>query len=61
MRQRELRPGSTDENPERLVAFLPVFGGFTEVLGQLFDIGAQIYSVPSDATLIRLMAGIRIR
>jgi len=56
--------GNVDQTQVQLqspVTRATVFGGFTEVLGQLFDIGAQIYSVPSDATLIRLMAGIRIR
>ena len=38
-----------------------VFGGITTVLRQVFDIGAQIYSVPSDATLFRLMGGFRFR
>ena len=38
-----------------------VFGGLTAVLRNIFDVGAQVYSVPSDATLIRLMGGIRIR
>jgi hypothetical protein len=38
-----------------------VFGGVTAVLRNILDIGAQVYSVPSDATLFRLMGGIRIR
>jgi len=38
-----------------------VFGGLTAVVRNIFDLGAQVYSVPSDATLIRLMGGIRIR
>ncbi|HJP85300.1 MAG TPA: hypothetical protein VJ852_04885 [Gemmatimonadaceae bacterium] len=38
-----------------------VFGGVTAVVRNIFDVGAQVYSVPSDATLIRLMGGIRIR
>lgn len=38
-----------------------VFGGVTAVVRQVFDIGAQIYSVPSDATLFRLMGGFRFR
>ena len=38
-----------------------VFGGVTAVLRDIFDVGAQVYSVPSDATLFRLMGGIRIR
>jgi hypothetical protein len=38
-----------------------VFGGVTAVLRQIVDVGAQIYSVPSDATLFRLHGGIRFR
>jgi hypothetical protein len=37
-----------------------LFGGFTAVFGRIFDLGAQVYSVPQDATLFRLMGGIRI-
>jgi hypothetical protein len=46
------------ENP---VTRASVFGGVTAVVRQIFDIGAQVYSVPEDATLFRLMGGIRIR
>jgi hypothetical protein len=38
-----------------------VFAGATAIVRQIFDIGAQVYSVPSDATLFRLMGGIRFR
>ena len=38
-----------------------VFGGVTAVLRRILDVGAQIYSVPSDATLFRLNGGIRFR
>ncbi len=38
-----------------------IFGGVTAVLRQILDVGAQIYSVPSDATLFRLNGGIRFR
>jgi len=38
-----------------------IFGGVTAVLRQILDIGAQVYSVPEDATLFRIMGGIRIR
>lgn len=38
-----------------------VFGGVTAIVRQIFDAGAQIYSVPSDATLFRLMGGVRFR
>jgi hypothetical protein len=37
------------------------FGGVTAVFRQIFDLGAQVYSVPADATLFRVMGGIRIR
>ncbi len=46
------------ENP---VTRASVFGGVTAVVRQIFDVGAQVYSVPQDATLFRLMGGIRIR
>jgi hypothetical protein len=36
-----------------------VFGGVTAVVRRIFDVGAQVYSVPSDVTLVRLMGGIR--
>ena len=38
-----------------------IFGGVTAAVRNIFDVGAQVYSVPSDATLFRLMGGIRIR
>lgn len=38
-----------------------VFGGATAVLRQILDVGIQVYSVPSDATLFRLNGGIRFR
>ena len=38
-----------------------VFGGVTAVLREILDVGAQIYSVPVDATLFRLNGGIRFR
>ena len=38
-----------------------VFGGVTAIVRQIFDAGAQIYSVPSDATLFRRMGGVRFR
>jgi hypothetical protein len=37
-----------------------VFGGITAAVRQIFDVGAQIYSVPADATLFRIMGGIHI-
>ena len=36
-----------------------VFGGVTAKLARIFDIGGQIYSVPSDATLFRINGGVR--
>ncbi|MDP9206499.1 MAG: hypothetical protein M3P12_13765 [Gemmatimonadota bacterium] len=38
-----------------------IFGGVTAVLRQSLDVGAQIYSVPADATLFRLNGGVRFR
>jgi len=38
-----------------------LFGGFTAVFKRILDVGAQVYSVPADATLFRLFGGIRIR
>jgi hypothetical protein len=38
-----------------------IFGGVTAVLRRILDVGAQVYSVPSDATLFRLNGGIRFR
>jgi len=45
---------------ENAVTRAALFGGFTAVFRRIFDLGAQVYSVPSDATLFRLMGGIRI-
>ena len=38
-----------------------LFGGVTSVFRRILDVGAQVYSVPADATLFRIMGGIRIR
>jgi hypothetical protein len=38
-----------------------VFGGATAIVRQILDVGAQVYSVPSDATLFRLMGGVHFR
>ena len=38
-----------------------VFGGVTAVVRQIFDVGAQVYSVPEDVTLFRIMGGVRVR
>ena len=46
---------------ERPLVRATVFGGVTAVLRRIFDVGAQIYSVPSDVTLFRVNGGIRFR
>ena len=46
---------------ENAVVRAAVFGGVTAVFRRIFDLGAQVYSVPTDATLFRVMGGIRIR
>ncbi|MEX2110422.1 MAG: hypothetical protein WD802_07465 [Gemmatimonadaceae bacterium] len=38
-----------------------VFGGVTAIVARVFDVGAQIYSVPSDATMVKLNGGFRFR
>ncbi len=38
-----------------------IFGGITSVFRRVLDLGAQVYSVPADATLFRIMGGIRVR
>ncbi len=38
-----------------------IFGGVTAVFRRILDVGAQVYSVPADVTLFRIMGGIRIR
>jgi len=56
--------GNVDQTQVQLnspVTRATVFGGITGIFRQIFDLGAQVYSVPTDATLFRLMAGIRIR
>ena len=56
--------GNVDMTPVELASPLvraTVFGGATAIVRQTFDVGAQIYSVPSDATLVRLMGGLRFR
>ena len=55
--------GNVDQTQVQLtnaVTRAALFGGITQVFKGIFDIGAQIYSVPADATLLRLMGGIRI-
>jgi hypothetical protein len=46
------------ENP---IVRAALFGGASGVFRRIFDVGVQIYSVPADVTLFRLMGGIRIR
>ncbi|HEV7388494.1 MAG TPA: hypothetical protein VGN73_07785 [Gemmatimonadaceae bacterium] len=56
--------GDVDQTQVQLespVTRAALFGGFTAVFHRILDIGAQVYSVPADATLFRLMGGIRIR
>lgn len=38
-----------------------LFGGVTAVFRRILDVGAQVYSVPADVTLFRLMGGVRVR
>jgi hypothetical protein len=38
-----------------------VFGGVTAIVARVFDFGAQVYSVPSDATMVKLNGGFRFR
>jgi hypothetical protein len=52
---------ATQVELEKPLVRATVFGGVTAVLGRILDVGAQIYSVPSDATLFRLNGGIRFR
>ena len=51
----------TEVELERALTRGSVFGGVTAVLRQTLDVGLQVYSVPSDATLYRLNGGIRFR
>ena len=51
----------TEVELERALTRGSVFGGVTAVLRQILDVGLQVYSVPSDATLYRLNGGIRFR
>jgi hypothetical protein len=52
---------ATQVELERPLTRGSVFGGVTAVFRRILDIGAQVYSVPSDATLFRLNGGIRFR
>jgi hypothetical protein len=56
--------GNVDRTQVELVSPLvraAIFGGVTAIVRQILDVGAQVYSVPSDATLFRLMGGIHFR
>ena len=58
------RNGIVDETQVELKEPLvraTVFGGVTAVVRSILDVGLQVYSVPADATLFRLMGGIRFR
>lgn len=46
---------------EKPIIRATIFGGVTAIVRQIFDVGAQVYSVPADVTLFRLLGGIRIR
>jgi hypothetical protein len=52
---------ATQVELEKPLVRAAVFGGVMAVLRRILDVGAQIYSVPSDATLFRLNGGIRFR
>jgi hypothetical protein len=52
---------STQVELESPLVRATVFAGATATVRQILDVGAQVYSVPSDATLFRLMGGIRFR
>lgn len=52
---------ATQVELERSLTRASVFGGVTAVLRRILDVGAQVYSVPSDATLFRLNGGVRFR
>jgi hypothetical protein len=54
-------PDRTQVELENPVYRAAVFGGVTAVVRRILDVGAQVYTVPEDATLFRLMGGIRIR
>jgi hypothetical protein len=51
----------TEVQLENAIVRATVFGGVTAVLREILDVGAQVYSVPSDATLFRINGGIRFR
>ena len=56
--------GNVDTTRVELVSAVvhaTIFGGVTAIVRRIFDIGGQIYSVPSDVTLFRLMGGVRFR
>ena len=59
-----------EEGPDEVVRYLfdlfdvlvPKIIPLVVIVGvPILDVGAQVYSVPADATLFRLMGGIRIR
>jgi hypothetical protein len=56
--------GSVDNTQielDRPIIRATFFGGVTAMVRRIFDVGAQVYSVPSDATLFRINAGLRFR
>lgn len=54
-------PDRTQVELEKPLIRATIFGGLTAVFRQSLDLGAQVYSVPADVTLFRVMGGIRIR
>ena len=51
----------TEVELDKSLTRFTVFGGLTAIVRRVFDIGAQVYSVPSDATLFRINGGVRFR
>jgi len=52
---------ATEVQLDRPLTRATVFGGVTAMVRKAFDIGLQVYSVPSDATLLKLNGGFRFR
>ncbi len=50
---------NTQVELEKPITRTALFGGVTALVGRAFDVGAQVYSVPSDATLFRINGGVR--
>ena len=52
---------NTQVELEESITRAALFGGITALVGRIFDVGAQVYSVPSDAMLFRINGGVRFR